>query len=599
MRSNACIHFFHQMIWIAFLLPSQAHQLFSFPSIRLGRLATHLSSVINSVGIDLGTTCSLVSVVKGGLPLILSIDDSRTLPSVVSYRKSGDILVGKPAQELQASDPLNTFASIKRLVGRTMKEAKDTGDMDLFKKQLVPTYCANISEEVCGLRCNYATLPDSQGVLLPEQILAEVLKKLLKSASQHFKGEDIHNAVITVPAYFNSQQQAKIEQAGYMAGLNKIRLLKEPEAAALAYGLNIQEAQLILVFDLGGGTFDVSILEVGDGFVEVIATSGDGHLGGDDFDAAIMEWIFKHLITTVSKDVVDKMKSNPIVRSHLLQIATTSKISLSTAKNVTICLEDTFRVASKEKIITKETLDTLTLAPLCLTRGAFERQCKDLLQRLLKPVRVAALMAGVNLPGESGRISISDDDVDEDEIDAEEEEEEEDSKETGVSLNMKELEVMQKLGRMEAKRRQKVKGQTNREMRRLQKSYGDNTLSLFPSGQALDDVILVGGATRMPCIAQLVRTLTHIDPKRNIHPDEAVCLGAGVLSGVLDGKIQDMKVLSAWQAAVVRALYTEGEDNTLMTSEFANQVKKIEDKPAAPKKKAVKFKSLIAKKRKP
>ncbi|RYH11441.1 Hsp70 family protein [archaeon] len=518
-----------------------------------------------SVGIDLGTTFSLVSVVENSRSVILPVDGDRLLPSVVSYLPDGAILVGKPAIERQLTDPLNTYASVKRLAGRTMEQAKRTGDNLLFKKQLVGIYentCNSTkTEEKCALRCSH-TIHTQSGILEPEEVLSQIVKRLVDRGNEYFGAPNsIGNAIITVPAYFDMPQLNCIKKAGYLAGLQKVKLLKEPEAAALAYGVSTRKTQLLMVFDLGGGTLDISILEVGNGLVEVITSNGDAHLGGDDFDAAILNWIFKQLGNVLEKSIVDTMKASAAMKNHLLSKARYVKIELSTDRNATVVIDQrTWQLAQVLRILPKEAASTMSEMTFVLNRGLFEKLSNDLLQRILTPMRQAAYMAGVNLPGDSGQMSASkwnnegreykDDiggmihldsasDVNSGEI---------------GSQQVKDLEALQKLGRQEAKQRQKFKGNANIELKKVQKEFGSN-VNLFPGGIGLDEVLLVGGATRMPCVVKLVRALTGIDPKRYIHPDEAVCLGAGVKAGILDGSIENVQILTSFQAEVVRMMY--------------------------------------------
>eukprot|EP01031_Cornospumella_fuschlensis_P029822 gene29822-36010_t len=518
-----------------------------------------------SVGIDLGTTFSLVSVVENGRSVILPVDGDRLLPSVVSYLPDGSILVGKPAIDRQLTDPLNTYASVKRLAGRTMEQAKKTGDNILFKKQLVGMYANSTGnsakiEEVCALRCSHPVHAPA-GILEPEKILSQIVKRLVDRGNEHYGAPNsIANAIITVPAYFDLPQLNCIEKAGYLAGLKKIKLLKEPEAAALAYGVSTPKTQLVMVFDLGGGTLDISILEVGNGLVEVIASNGDAHLGGDDFDTVVLDWTFKQLGSLLDKSVVDGMKASAAMKNHLLSKARRVKTELSTDRNATVEIDQrTWKIAQALKILPKETAVSMPAMSFVLNRGQFEKLSNDLLQRILTPMRQAAYMAGVNLPGDSGQISVAKwadedsygnagdkvgafdslDDV---------------SSEEGGQQQVRDMEALQKLGRQEAKQRQKFKGKANIELKKVQKEFG-SSVSLFPGGIGLDEVLLVGGATRMPCVIKLVRALTGIDPKRYIHPDEAVCLGAGVKAGILDGSIENVQILTSFQAEVVRMMY--------------------------------------------
>lgn len=353
-----------------------------------------------------------------------------------------------------------------------------------------------------------------------------------------------------------------------------MKLLREPEAAALAYGLLQTAKQVVLVFDLGGGTFDVSVLEVGDGFVEVIATSGDGHLGGDDFDQMIVNWTIEqfnlqwpshtatfaaHLkgFSTAGEGSINQME-------RLQQIATQVKIDLSTKSVVTVEVPNLF--------------GDMGLAAVNITRSKFEVLCKPLYARLLKPLREVAIMSGVNLPGESGQLGLTED------LFNEQEEENGDNggshhnngdsinKKSAMDINGKQLRSMQLEGRRDARAKKKLKGSTNKELRRLQKEGRDPSLALFPGGQQLDAVILVGGATRMKAIEKLVRVTTDIEPKRSVNPDEAVCLGAGIWAGILDGTIQNMQVMSVWQAAMYRAFKEERDKGNTDAVEFFQRV---------------------------
>lgn len=499
------------------------------------RAGPRLALRMHSVGIDLGTTFSLVSVVDNGKPVILPVDGERLVSSVVHYGGDGSILVGRAAEAVRSDDPLHTFSSVKRLVGRTVDQCKAARDFQSFRRQLVPIKPPNdpSGKDMCGLAGR------GGNVLHPEEVLAEIIRKLLSRASEHYGSQPITNAVITAPAYFNDVQRAGIRRAGELANLQKIRLLHEPEAAALAYGLNVAEPQLVLVMDLGGGTFDVSVLEVGDGFVEVIATSGDGHLGGDDFDAILVSWIFSELLAKgTPKLYVDAMQSHPAVKNAALSLARATKIALSSAAQASVPLSAIWRLALEYKLVPGSSLSSLALPQaLELSRGQFEQACEPLLRRLLRPIREVAIMAGVNLPGESGQFA----------RDVRQESSQNSSEET------RSPESNQRAGRLRARQSKQLRGVTGREIRRLQREMRDPSLAQFPNGQGLDDVVLVGGATRMPCIVQLVRTMTHIDPRRSIHPDEAVCLGAGVWSGILDGKLQQLNVLSSWQATLLRA----------------------------------------------
>eukprot|EP00981_Chlorochromonas_danica_P002050 scaffold420_cov169-Ochromonas_danica.AAC.10 len=298
---------------------------------------------------------------------------------------------------------------------------------------------------------------------------------------------------------------------------------------------------------------------------------------------------------------MDKMKGDVVVKKIVLRLAQDAKVSLSTAQQVTIPIQPILSAAVQRDIIGQSFDESFHgKRELILTRRGFEKSCVGLLQRLLRPLREAALLAGINLPGESGQLAESIlKDWESDDVDKEEDDDQEKDSEVDIPLNpndiskmdMKELEIAQKSGRREAKRKQKLRGDSRKEMNRLRKTTGDNSLDLFPGGQPLNDVILVGGATRMPCIVKLVRTLTHIDPKRNINPDEAVALGAGVLSGILDGKIDQMQVISAWQAACLRAMqeHEGGLDSFLTQSELKDK----ESSPSTPTKEPIVAEDMV------
>ena len=728
-----------------------------------------------SIGIDLGTTYSSVSVIENGQPTVLNIDGSNTVPSVVGYTDhaqsflmgssastastsldkaiSMTVIVGQDARDQQFSNAENTFSSVKRIIGKTYKEVQRSGD-SLFISRLVypkarkdneqhayiandhpkasrpaallcpalrtlkttPTAAATIRRpEAIEQPMPSDTIGDSskdnklqselslRGVwfegnqqsayLLPEEISAEVLRKLIYHASRYFenmrpplrtaeveaqgahhsnngsavgsnsnsdsdKGSGcpgpvlIERAVITVPAYFSAAQRAATERAGRLAGLKKIRLLKEPEAAALAYGLDTQKQQLVLVFDLGGGTFDCSVLEVGDGFVEVIATSGDEHLGGDDFDQIIEEWLLEHLFLQLKHMYQNQQDGHRLgnydqdykhqhgEHPHNKNLPNESKVDryIGTGMEyrsdctdiVPLLLRAMGRLSSKQGLLqyiksidqraalqlrvrlkqsavqAKESLSShittqIELPNLIgnvdlsveLTRRKFESLSKPLLNSILKPLRQVAIMAGINLPGESAQQGADGwepqwDGNDSDhsqrffmrgnkqrdkEVNQEEEEEEEAAEEeeenegqtqqehkqaSGLSSNsIRHMQRVQLEGRRSAKALKKQRATSTRELRRLQKQTGDSSLTLFPGGHMLDEVLLVGGATRIPAVAKLVRTITGVDPQRSVNPDLAVCLGAGVQAGILDGTISNMQVMSAWQAAVLRTFYQE------------------------------------------
>jgi len=482
-----------------------------------------------SVGIDLGTTYSLISVVEDGVPIIIPVEGRPVVPSIVAYCDDGTYLVGEAARQQEVSNPRNTFSSVKRIIGKSSREAKSEHDHCLSSKIIPGTAITS----TCRLHC-----PALNSTVTPDEISSLILKKLIVEASQYMNQRMPHlnntsivsRAVITVPAYFSRSQREATERAGRLAGLQKVRLLREPEAAALAYGLDLTEQQLVLVFDLGGGTLDVSVLDVGNGFVEVIATNGDSHLGGDDFDYVIMDWLVDQF-ELVSREGARQVRSNVTALAKLREIAQHVKKQLSVAVDCTVEIPLLH--------------NGIGLPATKLTRGKFEFLSRHLLARILKPLREVAIMAQINLPGESGQLGtlLQEDSTDE--------------SVQGAELSVSELRKLQLSGRREAKDRKKTRGATGKELRRLQRESGDPSLSMFPGGQRLDEVLLVGGATRMPAIRRLVRTITGVEPLRSINPDEAVCFGAGTLAGVLDGTIPDMQVVSSWQAAILRTIKEE------------------------------------------
>jgi molecular chaperone DnaK (HSP70) len=375
----------------------------------------------------------------------------------------------------------------------------------------------------------------------------------------------VDKAVITVPAYFSRAQRDATERAGNLAGLQKVKLLKEPEAAALAYGLNMQKPQLVLVFDLGGGTLDVSVLEVGNGFVEVIATTGDSYLGGDDFDGVIVSWLLKQYAAQegVTPAVLAQVREDATAMARLRHAAQEGKRVLSSKPEVSMQVPHLHAASG------------LDLKPVVLTRRGFESLSRDLLLRMLQPLREVAVMAGVNLPGESGQVGLAAEHYEEEDNSGAPStsyrgEREEGAREESpdLLLSAAALRKEQVSGIAAARQRQKVMGSTQKELHRLQRSGegapsasggGGGRLELFPAGRALDTVVLVGGATRMPCVRDAVRVMTGLTPLPHsaVHPDEAVCLGAGTLAGMLDGVIPDMQVVSHWQSAMLRFLQEE------------------------------------------
>ncbi len=506
------------------------------PFTRTARKVILTTSSAHAIGIDLGTTFSLVSAIENGKPKLIRVDGDILVPSVVSCIDDRSVLVGKAALHHLPFDPQNTFSSVKRLIGRSMKNARETGDLRQFGNKRLFT----VKDEVFGTDIVALQCPRLQRCISPMEISSQIIKHLVNAASDYFK-ESINRAVITVPAHFTSLQRDATRRAGEMAGLEKVKLLAEPEAAAFAFGLDKKEPHLVLVFDLGGGTFDVSVLDVGDGMAEVIATSGDSHLGGDDFDQLIMDWIFKEL-TSKNHGLVSHIKGSIGQLNKLRGICTQTKILLSKNTSVNVDLNGI------------QGCDDIHLT---LSRSKFNAMASPLLSRLMKPLREVALMAGVNLPGEFGEVQDEDakfPKTDPIPIDY--------SSPVDYEYDaLHQLKQCQIAGRKNAKKRQQVQGVVGKEVRRLQKLTADSSLSKFPGGKGIENVILVGGATRMPCIVNLVKTVTHIDPKRYINPDEAVCLGAGIMAGVLEGSLDHLVILNPLQAALMR-LSMELQQNT-------------------------------------
>ncbi|WP_017721694.1 molecular chaperone DnaK [Kamptonema formosum] len=383
------------------------------------------------VGIDLGTTNSCVAVMEGGRPVVIAnAEGGRTTPSVVAHTKTGDRLVGQIAKRQAVMNPENTFYSVKRFIGRKYSEV--THEATEVSYKVLRDSTGNVK-----LDC-----PAAKSQFAPEEISAQVLRKLVDDASKYL-GEKVTQAVITVPAYFNDSQRQATKDAGRIAGIEVLRIINEPTAASLAYGLDKKNSETILVFDLGGGTFDVSVLEVGDGVFEVKSTSGDTHLGGDDFDKKIVDWLadeFKR------NEGVDLRKDRQALQ-RLTEAAEKAKIELSSATQTTINLP--FITATPQG---PKHLD------VSLTRVKFEELCSDLLERCRGPVEQALRDAKLNAAD-------------------------------------------------------------------------------------LDEVVLVGGSTRIPAVQQLVKRLTGKEPCQGVNPDEVVAVGAAIQAGVLGGEVKDIVLL--------------------------------------------------------
>jgi molecular chaperone DnaK len=383
-----------------------------------------------AVGIDLGTTNSAVATMEADKPaVIVNSEGGRVTPSVVAFTKTGEILVGQVAKRQAALNPERTVYSIKRFMGRKFSEVTEELKQVTYKVVAGP---------------NDAVRVDIDGKLYsPEEISAMILRKLSADA-QKYLGEKVKDTVITVPAYFNDAQRQATKDAGQIAGLNVTRIVNEPTAAALAYGLDKKRNEKILVFDLGGGTFDVSVLEVGDGVFEVKSTAGDTHLGGDDFDKRVVDW----LIEEFKKDQGIDLSKDRQALQRLTEAAEKAKIELSSAVETEINLPFITADASGPKHLL-----------LKLTRARFEELTRDLVERCMQPVRQALADA---------------------------------------KLNEKDL----------------------------------------------DEVILVGGSTRIPAVKELVKRLTGgKEPNQSVNPDEVVAVGAAIQAGVLTGEVTDVLLL--------------------------------------------------------
>jgi molecular chaperone DnaK len=383
------------------------------------------------VGIDLGTTNSCVAVMEGGKPTVIAnAEGFRTTPSVVGYAKNGDRLVGQIAKRQAVMNPGNTFYSVKRFIGRKFDEITNEATEVAYK--VLRDGTGNVK-----LDC-----PAQSKQFAPEEISAQVLRKLVDDASKYL-GETVTQAVITVPAYFNDSQRQATKDAGKIAGIEVLRIINEPTAASLAYGLDKKSNETILVFDLGGGTFDVSVLEVGEGVFEVLATSGDTHLGGDDFDKKIVDYLADEFKKVEGID----LRQDKQALQRLTEAAEKAKIELSGVSQTEINLP--FITATQDG---PKHLDTT------LSRAKFEELCADLIDRCRIPVENAIRDA------------------------------------------------------------------------KIDKS-------------ALDEIVLVGGSTRIPAVQDLVKKALGKEPNQTVNPDEVVAVGAAIQGGVLAGEVKDILLL--------------------------------------------------------
>jgi molecular chaperone DnaK len=381
------------------------------------------------IGIDLGTTNSVVAVMEGGQPAVIpNQEGGRTTPSVVAFTKSGERLAGQVAKRQAVTNPENTIYSIKRFMGRRFNEVSE--EMKLVPYKVVTGEHGDARVEIQGKKYS------------PPEISAMILTKL-KEAAEAYLGEKVTKAVITVPAYFNDAQRQATKDAGQIAGLEVMRIINEPTAAALAYGLDKKKDETIAVYDFGGGTFDISILEVGDGVVEVKSTNGDTHLGGDNIDQRIIDW----LIQEFKKDQGVDVSKDQMALQRLKEAAEKAKIELSTLLETEINLPFLTADASGPKHLT-----------IKLTRARFEQMVDDILQRSVGPCKQALQDAGI-------------------------------------------------------------------------------------TPQQIDEVVLVGGSTRIPKVQQMVRDLFGKEPNKSVNPDEVVAVGAAVQGGVLGGEVKDVLLL--------------------------------------------------------
>ncbi len=381
------------------------------------------------IGIDLGTTNSVVAVMEGGEPkVIINEEGSRLTPSVVAFTKEGEVLVGQTAKRQAITNPENTIFSIKRFVGRRFTEVQE--EIKTVPYKVVGDQDGNVRVDVRGKQYT------------PQEISAFVLQKLRKSAEAYL-GQQVDDAVITVPAYFNDSQRQATKDAGRIAGLNVLRIINEPTASALAYGLDKKKDETIAVYDFGGGTFDISILEVGDNVVEVKSTNGDTHLGGDDIDQRVIDWI----VSEFKKDQGIDLSKDRMALQRLKEAGERAKIELSTTLETEINLPFITADSSGPKHLNMK-----------LRRAELEQLADDLFQRSIEPCRRA--LSDAKIP-------------------------------------------------------------TNK----------------------IDEVVLVGGSTRIPRVQDIVKEFFGKEPHRGVNPDEVVALGAAVQAGVLAGEVKDVLLL--------------------------------------------------------
>ena len=383
------------------------------------------------VGIDLGTTNSVVAAIEGGQPTVITnAEGFRTTPSIVAYTKKEELLVGQLAKRQSVVNAANTFFSVKRFIGCKADEVSEESKELPYK--VIKDDNGNIKIKCSSLKKDFS----------PEEISAQVIRKLITDAKDYL-GQDVTKAVITVPAYFNDSQRQATVDAGKIAGIEVLRIINEPTAASLAYGLDKKQNETILVFDLGGGTFDVSVLEVGDGIFEVLSTAGDTNLGGDDFDKALVRWLVEDFKTKEGTDLTKDIQA----LQRLTEAAEKAKMELSNVETTTINLPFITADKTGPKHIQQD-----------LTREKFETLCSDLINRCRIPVEKALKDAKLDQSG-------------------------------------------------------------------------------------INEVVLVGGSTRIPAIQELVQSLTGKKPNKSVNPDEVVAIGAAIQAGILAGEITDILLL--------------------------------------------------------
>ena len=401
----------------------------------------------NIIGIDLGTTNSCVSVMEGGKPVVITNSEgNRTTPSIVAFTNKGEILVGQPAKNQMVTNPENTIFSIKRFMGNTYNEVTE-------ERSRMPY---TVLEEDGKVK-----IKTLEGNFTPQEISARILQKM-KQTAEEYLGETVTDAIITVPAYFNDSQRQSTKDAGRIAGLNVLRIINEPTAAALAYGMEKKKDEKIAVYDLGGGTFDISILELADGVFEVKSTNGDTHLGGDDFDHAVIDW----LISEFKKEQGIDLNNDKMALQRLKEAAEKAKKELSSSLQTDINLPYLTADASGPKHLN-----------VSLSRSKFEELIRDLVEKTRIPCEKAM-------------------------------------KDAGLTLN------------------------------------------------DINEVILVGGSTRIPLVQETVKNIFNKEPNKSVNPDEAVAMGAAVQGGIIKGDVKDVLLLDVTPLSL--GIETEGSVMTVL-----------------------------------